>query len=141
MENSSTTTITVSVAINAGIEKVWEYFNSPEHIIQWNSASPEWHTPRATNDLRVGGKINSRMEAKDGSMGFDFEGIYSNIIPHQLIEYVIGDGRKVKVVFSADNDITTLTETFEAEGTHPKEMQEQGWQAILNNFKRHVETN
>jgi uncharacterized protein YndB with AHSA1/START domain len=131
--------ITVQTTINAPIEKVWMFWTSPEHITQWNNASDDWHTPRAENDLRVGGKFLSRMEAIDGSMGFDFNGIYEAVNTYELIEYAIEGGRKVKIVFTGKDKATNVTETFEAEAENTIELQQAGWQAILNNFKNYVE--
>ncbi len=133
-------TITVAVTINAPIEKVWDSWTAPEHIIQWNNASDDWHTPSATNDLRVGGAFLSRMEAKDGSFGFDFGGIYDAIKTNELIAYTIGDGRKVNISFTRNGNTTTITETFEAETTHSIEMQQSGWQSILESFKKYTES-
>ncbi len=134
-------TIAVKTTVNAVIEKVWEFWTLPEHIIKWNSASPDWHTPAATNDLQIGGKFTSRMEAKDGSMGFDFWGIYDVIKPNELIEYTLGDDRKVSVAFTSNSLETTIIETFEAETENTIELQKGGWQAILNNFKTYTEAN
>jgi uncharacterized protein YndB with AHSA1/START domain len=128
------TKITVKSSINAPIAKVWDYWNAPEHIVKWNSASPDWHTPKAENDLRIGGKFTSRMEAKDGSFGFDFGGTYDEVVPHQVISYTLDDGRKTRIAFSNDGTETKVIETFEAESTNPIEMQQGGWQAILDNF-------
>ncbi|MGJ7030297.1 SRPBCC family protein [Niabella hirudinis] len=133
------TKVTVAATINAPIEKVWEYWTTPEHIKKWNSASDDWHTPHAENDLRVGGKFSSRMEARDGSMGFDFGGVYDEVISLEQIGYTMGDGRSVQVLFKGGDGNTTLTETFDAETTNPVEMQQAGWQAILNNFKKYTE--
>lgn len=133
--------ITIETTVNAPVEKVWEYWNSPEHITQWCSATPEWHTPRATNDLRTGGSFSSRMEAKDGSMGFDFGGVYDEVKTNSLIAYTMGDGRKVLIVFSSNGHSTTVTETFEAEDMNPLAMQRGGWQNILDNFKKYTESN
>ena len=133
-------TITVQQVVNAPLEKVWDYWTRPEHIMQWNNASPDWHTPRAENDLRVGGAFSSRMEARDGSMGFDFAGTYDVITPKQLIEYTLGDSRKVTVHFSPEAEGTKVVERFEAENANPVEMQQTGWQAILDNFKAYTET-
>lgn len=130
--------ITVEAKIAAPIDRVWQAWNSPDDITQWNSASPDWHTPRATVDLRVGGSFCSRMESKDGSMGFDFAGTYTKIVEHQLIETAFGD-RTSSVAFSAGADGVTVRQTFDAEATHSIEQQRGGWQAILDNFKRHVE--
>ena len=135
------TTITVENTVNAPVQKVWEFWSSPEHIINWCSASDDWHTPRAENDLRTGGAFSSRMEAKDGSFGFDFGGIYDEVKTNELIEYTIGDGRKVKITFTTTGDETRIVETFDAEDTHPIEMQRTGWQAILDNFKKYTESN
>ena len=132
--------ITVRAIINAPVQKVWEYWTNPKHIIQWYNASSDWHTPRAENDLRVGGKFLSRMEARDGSMGFDFEGKYLKVEPQKLIEYILADDRKIKVRFDSDGVKTTVTEIFDAENENPVEMQETGWQSILDNFKKYVET-
>jgi len=132
--------IMISATVHAPIEKIWEYWNSPEHIMEWNNASPDWHTPYATSDLQVGGKFTSRMEAKDGSFGFDFEGVYDEVETNKLIRYTIADGRKVTVVFELTSGAVLITERFEAENQHSIEMQQAGWQAILNNFKQYVES-
>ncbi|WP_152270543.1 SRPBCC family protein [Agriterribacter humi] len=139
MATQNKTTITVENTINAPVEKVWECWTKPEHIIQWNNASDDWHTPRAENDLRAGGSFTSRMEAKDGSMGFDFGGVYDAVTLNEYIEYTLGDGRKVKIIFSTQGKQTKITESFEAEDTHSVEMQQGGWQAILDNFKKYTE--
>ncbi|MBK6867979.1 MAG: SRPBCC family protein [Burkholderiales bacterium] len=131
--------ITIETTVNAPIERVWAAWNDPRAIEQWNAASPDWHTPRASVDLREGGTFRSRMQAKNGSMGFDFEGTYTRIEPQRLIEYAMGDSRTVRVEFIPDGDAVTVRETFDAEGTHSVEQQRQGWQAILDNFARHVE--
>ena len=141
METTNATSITIQATINAPIEKVWEFWSLPEHITQWCSASDDWHTPRAENDLRTGGTFNSRMEAKDGSFGFDFGGMYDDVVINERIAYTIGDGRKVDITFTSNGDTTHVVETFEAEGTNPAEMQRAGWQAILDNFKKYVEAN
>jgi uncharacterized protein YndB with AHSA1/START domain len=139
METQNKTVITVATTVNAPVDKVWQYWTKPEHIIKWNNASDDWHTPRAENDLRVGGNFLSRMEAKDGSFGFDFGGAYDAVIANKYIEYTIGDGRKVKVTFDTDTNKTTVTESFEAEATNSIELQKGGWQAILDNFKKYME--
>ena len=131
--------ITVQAVINAPVEKVWKLWTDPEHITKWNTASDDWHTPRAENNLRVGGKFLYRMEAKDGSFGFDFVGVYDEIKRNEFIAYTIEDGRKVRVTFTKNNEKTRVVETFEAESTNPIEMQRDGWQAILNYFKKYVE--
>ena len=131
--------ITVSATVEAPIEKVWEFWTVPEHIMQWNNASDDWHSPKSVNDLRTGGKFLTRMEAKDGSMGFDFGGVYDVVIPNDKIEYTMGDGRKVVVDFTDNKNQTTIEETFEAESENSPELQQQGWQAILDNFKKYAE--
>jgi uncharacterized protein YndB with AHSA1/START domain len=132
--------ISVYAIINAPVEKVWKLWTTPEDIVKWNNASDDWHTPHAENDLRTGGKFLSRMEAKDGSMGFDFEGIYEAVKPYEIIQYAIGDGRKVRIDFTGKGNETKVVETFQAESTNPIEMQRSGWQAILDNFKKYSET-
>ena len=134
------TVISIQVTVHAPIARVWEVWNSPEHIIQWCTATPEWHTPQSTNDLRVGGSFTSRMEARDGSMGFDFGGVYDVVDEHKRIAYTIGDGRRVDVRFESDGDTVTINEDFEAESQNPEEMQRAGWQAILDNFKKYTES-
>jgi uncharacterized protein YndB with AHSA1/START domain len=141
METANKTNITVEATVNAPVEKVWSYWSAPEHITKWNNASDDWHSPRAENDLRTGGKFFTRMEAKDGSFGFDFGGVYDEVKTHELIDYTMGDGRKVSVKFSGKGNETKIVETFEAEETHSIEMQRGGWQAILDNFKKYTETN
>lgn len=141
METNTKTIITVETDVNAPVEKVWEYFSKSEHIIKWNNASDDWHTPRAENDLRTGGNFNYRMEAKDGSFGFDFGGVYDAVTENRYIEYTIGDGRKVKVNFSSNGNTTHVTENFEAENTHSLETQKGGWQSILDSFKKYTEAN
>ena len=133
------TSITVQTTVEAPVEKVWNSWTKPEHITQWNSASDDWHTPQASNDLRVGGKFSATMAARDGSASFDFEGVYSNVKPNQLIEYVMSDGRTVKVAFEASGNKTHVKETFDAENENPIELQRGGWQAILDNFKKYTE--
>jgi uncharacterized protein YndB with AHSA1/START domain len=133
------TKVTVTAAINAPVEKVWKDYVTPESVMQWNYASPEWHTPKATNDLREGGEFSYTMAAKDGSFSFDFGGKYDKIVENQLIKYTIGDGRQVTVTFSAKGTTTDVETIFDAESQNPVEMQQQGWQAILNNFKAYVE--
>lgn len=132
--------ITVEAVVNAPLEKVWTCWTSPEHIVQWNNASDDWHTPHAENDLRVDGSFSSRMEAKDGSFGFDFGGRYTAVREHEYIEYVLGDGRVVSISFAPVTGGVQVTEVFDAESVNPVELQQTGWQAILNNFKRHTES-
>ncbi|SMD15470.1 SRPBCC family protein [Pedobacter nyackensis] len=141
METKNKTTITVEAVVNAPVDKVWEFWTKPEHIIKWNNASEDWHTPKAENDLRVGGAFSSRMEAKDGSFGFDFGGVYDEVKTNELIAYTLGDDRRVKISFAADGQTTKVTEVFEAEAINPVEMQQTGWQAILDNFKKYAESN
>jgi len=130
--------LTVCTTVRAPISTVWAAYTSPDDIVQWNAASDDWHTTRATVDLRVGGAFSSRMEAKDGSMGFDFAGTYTAIIPHRLIAYAFGD-RTARVEFTEEHDAVTVTVTFDAESTHSVEQQQAGWQAILDRFARHTE--
>lgn len=131
--------VTVQTSIDAPIEIVWNAWTSPENITQWNAASDDWHTPSAENDLQVGGKFKYRMEAKDGSVGFDFNGQYTEVKPNEGIVYKIADGRDVKITFQVIDDSVVVTETFGAESTHPVEAQRNGWQSILDRFKKHVE--
>lgn len=131
--------ITIQAIVNSPIEKVWKVWTSPEHITKWNSASDDWHTPKAENDLRVGGKFLSRMEAKDGSMGFDFIGTYDAVEQGKLISYVMEDGRKCKTTFTANGNETEITTSFDAETQNSEELQRAGWQAILNSFKLYCE--
>jgi uncharacterized protein YndB with AHSA1/START domain len=133
------TRITVQTTVNSTIERVWSAWTTPADITQWNAASDDWHTPRSTNDLRVGGRFSSRMEARDGSMGFDFEGRYTSVVPHRRIEYAMEDGRTVSVSFEPVAGGVRVVETFDAEGSHPVERQQEGWQAILDRFRAYVE--
>lgn len=133
--------ITVKNRVRASAEKVWELWTSPEHIVQWNSPSQDWHSPRAENDIRPGGRFNIRMEAKDGSFGFDFEGTYDEVIPHKRIAYTLGDGRKVEISFTENGEETAIVETFDPENQNPVKVQREGWQAILDNFKAYAENN
>ena len=130
--------ITVETLVKAPIAKVWSAYTTPEDIKQWNTASPDWHTTSATVELRVGGSFSSRMEAKDGSFGFDFAGTYTKVVPNELIEYAFGD-RIGTVEFNTGVQGVTVRVTFDAENQHPVEQQRQGWQAILDNFARHVD--
>lgn len=131
--------LTVTAFIEAPINKVWDCWTLPEHIQQWCAASPDWHVPAAENDLREGGDFTTTMAAKDGSVSFDFTGIYTEIIPNQLIAYRLTDGRFVSIKFAEKNDGVEIVETFEAESQNSEEMQQAGWQAILDNFKLYVE--
>ena len=132
--------ITVQTTMHAPIGKVWELWTLPEHITKWNAASEDWHTPVAENDLKLGGKFKYTMAAKDGSMRFDFVGTYSDIKEKELIAYTIADGRKVKVVFQVLRDEVEIIESFEPETENLEALQQQGWQAILDNFKKYVES-
>jgi len=131
--------ITIETVVHADLEKTWKAWNTPADIMRWNAASDDWHTPRSSVDLRTGGKFSARMEARDGSMGFDFEGTYTNVIDKKLIEYSMDDGRTVSITFEAITGGVKVTETFDADNTHSAEMQRQGWQSILDNFKKYVE--
>jgi uncharacterized protein YndB with AHSA1/START domain len=133
--------ITVETTVHAPIAKVWQYWTEPGHIMQWNNANFEWHTPNARNDLRTGGDFVYRMEAKDGSFGFDFGGKYDQVSRHEIISYVMEDGRRCVVKFAEKDGYTKVTETFDAETQNSLDLQRAGWQAILDNFKRHVEEN
>jgi len=132
--------ITVKAILAAPIDKVWNCFTEPKHIINWNFASDEWHTPHAENDLRVGGKFSYRMEAKDKSFGFDFGGRYTKVETLKEISYTLDDDRKVRIVFSSEGNKTILTETFEAEQENSLDLQKTGWQAILDNFVKYTKT-
>ncbi|ALR30640.1 activator of HSP90 ATPase [Chryseobacterium sp. IHB B 17019] len=134
--------IKIDITILAPVQKVWDYFNDPKHITKWNFAHETWQCSRAENDLRVGGKLKVRMEAKDGSFGFDFEGIYDEIIPNERIKYHLEDGRNVEIIFDKiDENTTKVTEIFDPEKQNSAEMQRDGWYAILNNFHKYVENN
>jgi len=141
MEETITKSITVENTVHAPLEKVWQFWTLPEHITQWNNASDDWHTPFAENDLRTGGKFLSKMAAKDGSFSFDFGGVYDDVKLNELIAYTMADGRKVVIHFTGNGDETKVIETFDPENTHSIEVQKGGWQAILDNFKKYVETN
>lgn len=130
--------ITVETLVSAPIDAVWGAWTTPADIMQWNAASDDWHTTASTVDLRVGGTFSSRMEAKDGSMGFDFAGTFTEVVPGQRLVYSLGDGREVVVEFIPGPEGVIVRETFDAEGVHPVEMQRDGWQAILDRFARHV---
>ena len=134
------TPIRIETTVQAPIEKVWTCWTQPEHITKWNNASDDWHTPHAENDLRTGGSFSARMEAKDGSFGFDFGGTYDEVRENEYIEYTLGDGRKVKIKFTDTEGQTHVEETFDPESTNPVDMQRTGWQAILDNFKKYTES-
>ena len=135
------TKITVATTIAADTQKVCDYYTKPEHITQWNFATPEWQCPKAENELAVGGKYFARMEAKDGSFGFDFEAIYDEVDVPKKLTYTMGDGRQATTHFEDLNGSTNVTTTFDAENAHDAAMQQAGWQAILDNFKRYTENN
>jgi uncharacterized protein YndB with AHSA1/START domain len=137
----STPTITIQATITADQKIVWEYYTNPHHITNWNFAIDTWHCPTASNDLRVGGKYIARMEAKDGSFGFDFEGVYDEVVEGQRLAYTMPDGRKVIVDFNSMGDKTSVTVTFDAETENSLDLQRQGWQSILNNFQKYTEEN
>ena len=138
MTTTDKSIISIDTTVDAPIETVWECWTQPEHIVHWNNASADWCTPRAENDLQEGGRFNYRMEARDGSMGFDFNGIYTKVVPHKEIEYSLEDGRKVKVVFTEEGNTTHIHESFEADSTHSEELQRTGWQAILDHFREYT---
>lgn len=139
-EGTTKVTITIEAEVNAPLEKVWSCWTKPEHIMQWNQASNDWHCPKAANDLRPGGTFSATMAAKDGSFSFDFAGVHDEVTVHQTIASTMGDGRKMRVSFKEKEGKTTVTESFEAEGENSLELQRFGWQSILNSFKNHTET-
>ncbi|MFC5649531.1 SRPBCC family protein [Paenibacillus solisilvae] len=139
METGNNVTITVETTVHTPVGEVWNYWTEPQHITKWCYASDDWHAPNAENDLRVGGRFVTRMEAKDGSFGFDFGGVYDEVRINEFISYTIGDGRKVSITFISQENDTKVIETFEAETTNPIEMQKAGFQAILDNFKKYSE--
>ena len=136
-----TTKITIQARISANRQKVWDYYTQASHITKWNFASPDWHCPSASNDMRNGGKYTAHMEAKDGSFGFEFEATYIEITENQKFVYVMPDGREVSVSMNEDNHVTNITVCFDAETENHVDLQRAGWQAILNNFKNYVENN
>lgn len=131
--------VTVSASVRGTPEEVWNAYTTPDDIVQWNHASDDWECPSAENDLRVGGKFSSRMAAKDGSAAFDFEGTYTEVELHKLIAYTMDDGRTARISFTPSDDTVKVDVTFDLESQHPEELQRDGWQAILDSFKRHVE--
>ncbi|WP_248927606.1 SRPBCC family protein [Paenibacillus hamazuiensis] len=139
METGKNVEITVEATIHAPVGEVWKFWNEPQHITKWCAAADDWHAPKAENDLRVGGKFTTRMEAKDGSFGFDFGGVYDEVRTNEFISYTMGDGRKVSITFISQGNVTKVVETFDAETTNPVDMQQAGWQAILDNFKKYSE--
>jgi uncharacterized protein YndB with AHSA1/START domain len=140
METVKEKTITVETTIKAPVEEVWSYWTEPKHIMNWCFASDDWHAPKAENDLKVNGKFKTRMAAKDGSSGFDFGGSYTKILMFKTIEYVMDDGRRVGISFSSHRAKTKVVESFDPENENPYEMQKAGWQAILDNFRKYVES-
>jgi uncharacterized protein YndB with AHSA1/START domain len=132
--------ITITALVEGNKNKVWGYYTRPEHIVQWNFADPSWHCPSASNDLKVGGKYVARMEARDGSFGFDFEAVYTEVVPCERLSYGMW-GRDVTVTFEEKEGHTLVTVSLDPETENPVEMQRQGWQAILDNFKNHTESN
>ena len=132
--------ITIQTVVAAPREKVWSLYTEPDHVVKWNAASDDWHSPKAENDLREGGSFNYRMEALDGSAGFDFTGTYTTVVPHERIAYTMDDGRKVDVTFTDDGEGTRIVTTFDPETENSLEMQRDGWQSILDNFKQYVES-
>jgi uncharacterized protein YndB with AHSA1/START domain len=139
METGDNSRVTVETTVQTPVERVWKYWTEPKHITKWNNASDDWHTPFAENDLKVGGKFLTRMEAKDGSFGFDFSGVYDEVRINEGISYTLDDGRKVSISFISQENETKIIQTFEPENTNPIELQEKGWQAILDNFKNYTE--
>lgn len=140
MTTTEKTLITIEARVKGSPEKIWKTWTTPADVVQWNTADPSWHTPRAENDLRTGGTFLYRMEAKDGSFGFDFGGTYDAVTPHTYIEYTMGDGRNVKNHFTADGDQVHILIHFEAEDQNPIDMQKAGWQSILDSFKKYTES-
>jgi uncharacterized protein YndB with AHSA1/START domain len=141
METATKNFITVQTTVKAPVDKVWKFWTEPQHITQWCNASDDWHAPYAENDVQVGGKFKTTMAAKDGSMSFDFSGVYTQVARHKSIAYTIEDGRTVQITFSQEGNETKVVESFEAESVNSLELQKGGWQAILDNFKKYVETN
>lgn len=129
------TKLTIHTTVHTDLDHAWEVYTNPDYMTKWNFASNDWYCPSAANDLRIGGKLTSRMEAKDGSAGFDFEGTYTDIDDKKFIAYTMGDGRTVEITFKEGNGETMVTVMFDAEDTFPLEFQKQGWQAILENYK------
>lgn len=136
---STATRITISTIVNKPVEHVWKVWTEPAHIMQWNAASDDWHCPKASNELRAGGTFSSTMAARDGSFGFDFEGVYDDVQPHKRIAYTMSDGRHCEILFEQKEGGTLVTESFDAETQNPVEMQRDGWQAILDRFKAYAE--
>lgn len=133
--------IQIETSIQSPLSKVWSYWTEPAHITKWNFAIPEWHCPKATNELKVGGKYSARMEAIDGSFGFDFEAIYDEVIAEKKLSYTMLDGRQATTIFESNENSTRVITIFDAEKQNPADMQKNGWQSILNNFKKYTEAN
>ncbi len=133
--------ITVEISTAQSLEKVWDYWTLPQHIVNWNFASDDWHCPKASNDLKTGGKFSFTMASRDGKFSFDFEGTYDEVIDKSKIAYTMADGRQATILFESTVGVTRVTESFDPENTHSEEMQQSGWQSILNNFKKYVEGN
>lgn len=131
--------ITIEAVVNNSVENTWKFYTEPKHIVKWNAASPDWHSPKATNDVRVGGKFNIRMEAKDKSVGFDFEGTYTAVKQHEVLDYSLGDDRKVHITFTKHGNQTKVVIVFDAETQNSIDLQRAGWQSILDNFKAYTE--
>jgi uncharacterized protein YndB with AHSA1/START domain len=140
MKTSDKITITVQTTVNTSVDSVWKFWTLPEYITKWYQASDDWHAPYAENDLKKNGKFKTIMAARDGSTGFDFEGVYSRIQKNKIIEYILTDGRKVKVSFTRQGSKTKIVETFEPENINSPERQRAGWQTILDNFKKYTES-
>jgi uncharacterized protein YndB with AHSA1/START domain len=134
------TKITIEAIVNAPVDKVWDYWTKPEHIIHWNFADPSWQCPKVENNVCVGGKYGARMEAKDGSFGFDFNYVYDRVVLQQELSFTMEDGRKASTFFESKGDVTHVSTTFETENENPVDLQKFGWQAILNNFKSYTES-
>jgi uncharacterized protein YndB with AHSA1/START domain len=137
---SESTKITVEATVNATVAKVWELWNNPADIMKWNTPDPSWHSPSSENDLRIGGKFKNRMEAKDGSFGFDFEGTYDQVLANKEISYTMADGRQATTLFTEEDGKTHVATSFDPETENDPEFQKQGWQAILGNFKQYAES-
>ena len=135
-----TNPITVTTIVNVPLQKAWEYWTQPEHITKWNFASDDWECPKATNDLKVGGEFSYTMAAKDGSFSFDFGGVYTEVVEYETIKYELGDSRKIEVTFKEVDGGVEVTEVFDPETENPRDMQQGGWQSILNNYKKHAES-
>ncbi|RZL19553.1 MAG: polyketide cyclase [Pedobacter sp.] len=140
MEQQNKTIITVGTIVSAPLTTVWEAWTKPEHIMKWTFASDDWHAPHAENELKVAGKFSTTMAAKDGSVSFEFYGTYTDVQPEKFIAYTMGDGRRAEITFNEIGDQTEIVESFEAEETNPIKMQHDGWQSIVDNFKKHTES-